>query len=173
MVKKQKNPQMFLLKYKKNPQIFLPKKQKNPKKFGHFSVVNFGRGDSPFFIIIWRLYLFVLLDFQYCILRKLSYIKCWIYSSSSLGFPSFSHSFDSIRLRDMEMSGKLHCMKQLMAEGEKCSLVSWQIRYSFLLSFNLIFAKDGIIRYAGISAGSFLSTFCRSCALLLTRVYPC
>lgn len=107
------------------------------------------------------------------ILRKLSYIKCWIYSSSSLGFPSFSHSFDSIRLRDMEMSGKLHCMKQLMAEGEKCSLVSRQIRYSFLLSFNLIFAKDGIIRYAGISAGSFLSTSCRSCALLLTRVCPC
>lgn len=52
-----------------------------------YSVVNFGRDDSPFFIIIWRLYLFVLLDFQYCILRKLSYIKCWIYSSSSLGFP--------------------------------------------------------------------------------------
>lgn len=50
MVKKQKNPQMFLLKYKKNPQMFLPKKQKNPQKFGHFSVVNFGRGDCPFLL---------------------------------------------------------------------------------------------------------------------------
>ena len=126
--------------------MFFSKKQKNPQMLAIFPLwIHFGRDDSPFFIIIWRLFLLVLLDFQYCILRKLSYIKCWIYSSSSLGFPSFSHSFDSIRLRDMEMSGKLHCMKQLMAEGEKCSLVSRQIRYSFLLSFNLIFAKDGII----------------------------
>lgn len=125
--------------------------------------MNFGRDDSPFFIIIWRLFLLVLLDFQYCILRKLSYIKCWIYSSSSLGFPSFSHSFDSIRLRDMEMSGKLHCMKQLMAEGEKCSLVSRQIRYSFLLSFNLIFAKDGIIPSRVSSKLSQVSSVIFSC----------
>lgn len=97
------------------------------------------------------------------ILRKLSYIKCWIYSSSSLGFPSFSHSFDSIRLRDMEMSGKLHCMKQLMAEGEKCSLVSRQIRYSFLLSFNLIFAKDGIIPSRVSSKLSQVSSVIFSC----------
>lgn len=125
--------------------------------------MNFGRDDSLFFIIIWRLFLLVLLDFQYCILRKLSYIKCWIYSSSSLGFPSFSHSFDSIRLRDMEMSGKLHCMKQLMAEGEKCSLVSRQIRYSFLLSFNLIFAKDGIIPSRVSSKLSQVSSVIFSC----------
>lgn len=125
--------------------------------------MNLGRDDSPFFIIIWRLFLLVLLDFQYCILRKLSYIKCWIYSSSSLGFPSFSHSFDSIRLRDMEMSGKLHCMKQLMAEGEKCSLVSRQIRYSFLLSFNLIFAKDGIIPSRVSSKLSQVSSVIFSC----------
>lgn len=97
------------------------------------------------------------------ILRKLSYIKCCIYSSSSLGFPSFSHSFDSIRLRDMEMSGKLHCMKQLMAEGEKCSLVSRQIRYSFLLSFNLIFAKDGIIPSRVSSKLSQVSSVIFSC----------
>lgn len=32
MVKKQKNPQMFLLKYKKNPQMFFSKKQ----NVGHF-----------------------------------------------------------------------------------------------------------------------------------------
>lgn len=125
--------------------------------------MNLGRDDSPFFIIIWRLFLLVLLDFQYCILRKLSYIKCWIYSSSSLGFPSFSHSFDSIRLRDMEMSGKFHCMKQLMAEGEKCSLVSRQIRYSFLLSFNLIFAKDGIIPSRVSSKLSQVSSVIFSC----------
>lgn len=125
--------------------------------------MNLGRDDSPFFIIIWRLFLLVLLDFQYCVLRKLSYIKCWIYSSSSLGFPSFSHSFDSIRLRDMEMSGKLHCMKQLMAEGEKCSLISRQIRYSFLLSFNLIFAKDGIIPSRVSSKLSQVSSVIFSC----------
>ncbi len=52
MVKKQKNPQMFLLKYKKNPQMFLPKKQKNPQMSGHFSVVNtfLGGVTRPFLL---------------------------------------------------------------------------------------------------------------------------
>lgn len=52
MVKKQKNPKMFLLKYKKNPKMFLHKKQKNPQKFGHFSIVNtfLGGVTRPFLL---------------------------------------------------------------------------------------------------------------------------
>lgn len=137
-----------------------------------YSVVNFGRDDSPFFIIIWRLYLFVLLDFQYCILRKLSYIKCWIYSSSSLGFPfmiacccgplfwrfNYSTSIMNILLRKTTSNNSIFANGESWVNIRMAGLIFlssfWVIRkcvchtkYGFLWQKTLIYPTISMISY--------------------------